>query len=90
MASISITQLKPKASVKMTNLETQLVELARQEIRKGISLDQPKNSLQRELNGWKTTRDKYKNATTEIDHRYSRQLFIRNKGIDLVVFESAF
>lgn len=74
----------------MTNLETQLIQLARQEIAKGISIDQLKNSLKSELNDWKSTRDKYKNATTEIDHRYSRQLFIRNKGIDLVVFESAY
>jgi len=90
MARISITQLKTKSSVKMTNLETQLVQLAKQEIAKDISLDQLKNSLEQELNGWKSTRDKYKNATTEIDHRYSRQLYIQNKGIDLVVFESAF
>lgn len=74
----------------MTNLETQLVQLARQEIAKDISIDQLKNSLKSELNRWKNTRDKYKNATTEIDHRYSRQLFIRNKGIDLVVFESVY
>ncbi|GLU54477.1 hypothetical protein Dfri01_39380 [Dyadobacter frigoris] len=90
MARISITQLKTKSSVKMTNLETQLVQLARKEIAKDISIDQLKNSLKSELNQWKSTRDKYKNATTEIDHRYSRQLFIRNKGIDLVVFESAY
>lgn len=74
----------------MSNLEIQLIQLAREEIKKGINLEQLKNSLQRELDAWTTTRIKYKNAQTVIDLRYSRQLFIRNQDADLVVFESAY
>lgn len=68
----------------------QLVQLAREEIKKGVNLQQLKHSLQSELEEWKTTRIKYKNTTTMIDLRYSRMLFINNKGTDLVVFESAY
>ena len=90
MAQISIKRLKTKASVKISNLEMQLIQLAQDEIKKGVDLQQLKTSLEKELNEWKTTRIKYKNATTEIDLRRKRTLFIRNSDADLVVFESAY
>lgn len=88
--AISIIYLKTKSAMKISHLELHLVELAKTEINKGVNLDQLKTSLEKELNEWKTKRDKYRNAPTALDKRYSRQLFLTNNNLDLVVFESAY
>lgn len=90
MPPISITYLKTKSAMKISHLELHLVELAKEEIKKNPSLEQLNRTLQTELVNWKTTRDKYKNASTQLEHRYSRMLFLKNNGLDLVVFESSF
>jgi hypothetical protein len=88
MARITITYLPTKKSMKISHLELHLVELAKNEINKGVNLDQLKNSLECELNDWKTKRDKYRNALTSLEKRYARQLYLTNNNLDLVVFEA--
>ena len=52
--------------VKRTNLEERLLMVAQEMARKNYHLGMIENYLGNELEEWKSTRDKYRNAGTEI------------------------
>lgn len=58
--------LTTNPKVKRTNLEERLMMVAQEMARKNYLLGMIENYLGNELEEWKSTRDKYRNAGTEI------------------------
>lgn len=68
----------------VTQLEWHLLNEAKYRAGAGYSLNEIKKILSDELDKWKRERDKYKNTSTRINHKFPTLICISNAAGDMV------